>query len=187
MTARRPGRRSQRDGFVSTVDFVPLSGGEVDSDDDDDAAGSRRRGRKRKQIHTQYEGGSEADLDEPSGSEEEEYGSRRTRRHSSKQTRNLRSSRHPIYTNDLQGHDDDESDTIPLLSSNLPGAKRQKRKGRPGRPIQPNFVEGGIGYERAKARRTGVNLDAPQGTLEVCKKLMRLKSIVQTRRELECR
>ncbi|KAK3698879.1 hypothetical protein LTR37_016756 [Vermiconidia calcicola] len=157
MSSTRPGRRSAaRPGFVNTVDAV--------SDDEavseDDAGTSRTRGRKRKQaVQSQYVDNpqSESDADELGESDEETRPRKRGRRQADPgASRSLRSARHPMYRDELQDEDEDESDELPFLDSDLPGAQTRKLTLRgPKGPGRPRLAEDGGDYEKSKRHREG--------------------------------
>lgn len=156
MSSTRAGRTSaMQPGFVNTTEAVPLSDGDVDPDDD--LEGSRRRGRQRKQAHTRYEDGSEEASEEELDSEEEYGSDRRTRRRRGPAARrSLRRPKHPVYaTDDLPADDEDESDSIEFLESDLPGAKRRKRRVRGKATMGGDHFERGIGFDKSKRSRIG--------------------------------
>ena len=119
----------QQAGFVSTVDAIQLSDSEAGSDEDSRGP----RGRKRKlAAQSQYvDEREESDDDEEDESEDDEDAGRRVRlrlRNSQANQRNLRGSKHPVYTNELQDDEGDSSDGLPFLESDLPGSKRRRIK-----------------------------------------------------------
>ena len=156
MSSTRPSRKSTRQvGFVSTVDAIS------DASEDERAASSKR-GVKRKQHHSQYLDEDPADESEDEDEESaSDDGRSRTRlrirlRNSKAADHGLRSSRHPVYTNELNGEDDDDdSESLPFLNSDLPGAKRPRAKLRGRGAAQPDLFEDSIGYEKSKRSRPG--------------------------------
>lgn len=112
---------------MNTVDAVQLSDSEAGTDEESRGP----RGRKRKfAAQSQYvdeREDSDSD-DQEDESDEDEHAGRRVRlrlRNNQANQRNLRGSRHPVYTNELQDDDGDSSDDLPFLDSDLPGSKRR--------------------------------------------------------------
>ena len=162
MSSTRPRAKRQLNGFVNTVDAV--SDGEAASDDSgfDDSRGPR--GRKRKfAFQSQYvDQPEESNVHQDERSDEEEFTSglrgRRPRlvlRNSGVSQRNLRGSRHPVYTNELQD-DGGSSDEIPFLDSDLPDTKRRRTKlrGRGGR-ISARDSDDDIAFDQRPVRASG--------------------------------
>ncbi|KAK5164948.1 uncharacterized protein LTR77_009613 [Saxophila tyrrhenica] len=144
MSTSRPSRRvAVRPGYVSTIDALPQS--------DDEVSGARTRGSKRKRgQQSQYiDEPQKSSEEEPSEDSDDEGGSRRRRRRrveQSKPSRSLRSSRHPIYSRELQDDDEDDSDDVQYLDSDIVGPTTRRR----GAPRKSVSVESGIGGGRRK-------------------------------------
>ena len=132
MSSTRPRSKRQQAGFVNTADAVRLLDDEAASEEDSGFEDSRGpRGRKRKAaVQSQYyDRPEESEDDEEEESEEEtsRRGPRLRLRNDQANKRNLRGSAHPVYTNELQD-EEDSSDDLPFLDSDLPGAKRRRTK-----------------------------------------------------------
>ena len=151
MSSTRPGRRTtQRAGFVNTVDAI--SDNEAVSEVD--FGESRTRGRKRKQLQSQYMDELEPESDNEAESDEEKPKIRLRLRNGQVSGRSLRSAKHPIYSNELPDEEeDDDSDELPFLDSDLPGAKRRRTKPRDRGANRSARFEDGIGYEKSKRSR----------------------------------
>lgn len=121
MSSTRPGRRTtQRVGFVSTFDAVPVS-------EDELSKGESRLGRKRKaHRQAQYVDEPESDEDEPSESNDDDGPRTRLRgRKQPVQRRSTRSSRRQTHSDeeDILNADEDDDDSG-FLESDLRGVKR---------------------------------------------------------------
>ena len=169
MPSTRPGRKAaQQDGMVSTLDAIDVSGDELASEDD--FGESRTRGRKRKQIQSQYvdQAESESELEEDEDSDDERRPKLRLHlRNSQAANRSLRSSRHPVYTNEVQDeYGDDDSESLPFLDSDLSGAKRRRTKLRGRGPGRRNFIDDDIEFDKRPAMRQSGRSTRHQGGMQ---------------------
>jgi len=130
MSSTRPSRRQvQEPGFVSTVDAIPISGDEQESEDE--LTTSRRTGTWRKQDRSQYHDEPEAEDDEEFDDDDETNVRRRANRlrvrhGKSVAGKSLRSAGRQMDRVEL-GDADDESDSDDFLQSDLQGTRKRKR------------------------------------------------------------
>lgn len=166
MSSTRPRARRQLNGFVNKVDAV--SDGEAESEDSGFAGSHGRRGQKRKlAVQSQYvdEPEESDDEDEEQSSEDEPAGRRFKLRLRNDRTsgRNLRGSKHPVYTNELQNDDDNDSEEVPFLDSDLPGAKRRRTKLRGRGARKADVSDEDISFDQRRAVRASGRSTRHQG------------------------
>ena len=148
----------QEPGFVSTVDAIPISGDEQESEDE--LTTSRRTGTWRKQDRSQYHDEPEAEDDEEFDDDDETNVRRRANRlrvrhGKSVAGKSLRSAGRQMDRVEL-GDADDESDSDDFLQSDLQGTRKRKRTLRTRGQDGVNFIDDDdISFERSKRQRVG--------------------------------
>lgn len=169
MSSTRLRSARQQTGFVRTADAVPLSGDEGASEEDSGFEQFRGlRGKKRKSaVQSQYYGESDESGEEESEEESTSRRGPRLRLHNSHANkRNLRGSAYPVYPNELQD-DENGSEDVPFLDSDLPGAKRRRTKLR-GRGMGKNARDSkDISFEHRAVRASGRSTRHQGGMAEV--------------------